>query len=83
LVYLPAFKTVTLATGGFVLLQNSVFIFIFLPFNKTSMKRRSQTQAQQAAPASKNAKEKAGALTVAQLNSDVIWQVGAPLDENT
>ncbi|XP_052836457.1 RNA helicase aquarius [Drosophila gunungcola] len=41
------------------------------------MKRRSQTQAQQATPASKNSKDKAGALTVAQLNSDVIWQLAS------
>ncbi|XP_017062116.1 RNA helicase aquarius isoform X1 [Drosophila ficusphila] len=41
------------------------------------MKRRSQTQAQNAAPPNKNMKEKAGALTVAQLSSDVVWQLAS------
>lgn len=50
------------------------------------MKRRSQTQAQKAKEtkdSSKQPKAKAGALTVAQLSSDAIWQVGAPRDIST
>ncbi|XP_039491433.1 RNA helicase aquarius [Drosophila santomea] len=41
------------------------------------MKRRSQTRAQQAAPPAKTTKEKSGSLTVAQLSSDVIWQLAS------
>ncbi|EDV92549.1 RNA helicase aquarius [Drosophila grimshawi] len=41
------------------------------------MKRRSQTQAQAAKEASKKPKEKAGALTLAQFSSDVIWQLAS------
>ncbi|EDV49455.1 RNA helicase aquarius isoform X1 [Drosophila erecta] len=41
------------------------------------MKRRSQTRAQQAVPPTKATKEKSGSLTVAQLSSDVIWQLAS------
>lgn len=43
------------------------------------MKRRSQTQAQMAKDDNKKTKATSGALTVSQLSSDVIWQVGTPL----
>lgn len=45
------------------------------------MKRRSQTKVQVPTEAAKKPKEKAGALTLDQFSSDVIWQVGAPLNK--
>ncbi|XP_017083650.2 RNA helicase aquarius [Drosophila eugracilis] len=41
------------------------------------MKRRSQTQAKKVVAVTKNGKEKTGALTMAQLSSDVIWQLAS------
>lgn len=49
----------------------------YLPYPK--MKRRSQTQPQRPREPEKKTKEKTGALTLSQLSSDIIWQVGDTL----